>query len=361
MDILQRATGAIGETPSLAGDSNCRLGGCGCRAIAVLHPRVVERVRRDNKLADRGTRFLSALPPHLSPGASPTPILKVAAAIQVSPPPALMTDKTQTLKGSLKVLARLSSFPQKGPTLRRVTYGNRGRPSTTALDLEELILILQGAIESVDAERFVLERDQAELPKALRSFARNESYEVAVVGKFHTLVQRWLERQGLAAVWERPVARRSVGQGRHPTIDISLFGEVPANRADAKPMKRELRLEFGFFQIASPKQPKTKRVDHAKLQADADKLYSLRNNLAPITENFVTESFVLLWRIANERNTGRNLDWHQRALTQSAAKAMANSTHQGIRIDHLLTSSVDLIAAKTNEHRVAYVAAFRVT
>ena len=114
--------------------------------------------------------------------------------------------------------------------MRRVTYGNRGRPRNIALDLEELVLILQGAIESVDAERFVLERDQREAPQELSEYARAGSYEVSVVGRFHTLSQRWLERQKLAAVWERPVAKRSSGSGRHPTIDISLFGEVaPVN------------------------------------------------------------------------------------------------------------------------------------
>lgn len=131
-------------------------------------------------------------------------------------------------------------------------------------------------------------------------------------------------------------------------------------KAGAQPLKREVRLEFGFFEIASPKRPKTKRVDHAKLQSDADKLYDLRDEASPVPGAFAIESFVLLWRIANERNSGKNLEWYQRALTASAARAMSESSKAGMTIDHILTSSVDLIAAKTNEHRVAYVGAFQV-
>jgi hypothetical protein len=244
--------------------------------------------------------------------------------------------------------------------MRRVTYGTRGRPANVALDLEKLVLILQGAIESVDAERFVLERDQLEAPQELSAYARAGSYEVSVVGRFHTLAQRWLERQKLAAVWERPVAKRSSGSGRHPTIDISLFGEVtPVNNED-QPTKREVRLEFGFFEIASPKRASTRRVDPAKLLGDAEKLFDLRETTAPVPGAFEIESYVLLWRIANEKNTRDNLMWHQRALTASAAAAMNESSADGIHIDHLLTSSVDLIAARTNEHRVAYVGVFRV-
>lgn len=244
--------------------------------------------------------------------------------------------------------------------MRRVTYGNRGRPRNIALDLEELVLILQGAIESVDAERFVLERDQREAPQELSEYARAGSYEVSVVGRFHTLSQRWLERQKLAAVWERPVAKRSSGSGRHPTIDISLFGEVAPVNDGAPPTKREVRLEFGFFEIASPKRPATRRVDSSKLRGDAEKLFNLRASTSPVAGPIAIENYILLWRIANEKNTGDNLKWHHRALTTSANVAVTDSTCDGIQIEHLLTSSVDLIAARTNEHRVAYVGVFSV-
>ncbi|WDF34023.1 hypothetical protein PTW37_03600 [Arthrobacter agilis] len=251
--------------------------------------------------------------------------------------------------------------------MRRVSYGSRGRPSTMALDIEELVLILQGAIESVDAERFILERDQAVVPHELQNFARNESYEVSVVGKFHTLAQRWLERQGLAAVWERPVAHRSAGKGRHPTVDISLFGKIVSEKKEScstqdeeKVAKREIRLEFGFFQILSPKRLRNKRVDFAKLQSDADKLYSLRATATPVAGDFIIENFILLWRIANEKNTSKNLSWHQQALADSALEAMKQSINSKMNINHLLTSSVDLIAARKNEHRVVYVGAFQV-
>lgn len=247
--------------------------------------------------------------------------------------------------------------------MRRVTYGSRGRPKHAVIDLEELVLILQGAIESVDAERFVLERDAAEIPQELQTFARSSSYEVSVVGRFHTLAQRWVERQRMSAFWERPVAQRVTGPGRQPTIDISLFGKPPDPPAPGQlpVLRREVRLEFGFFTIASPKRPRTKRVDHAKIQQDAEKLHDLKDQAAPVPGNFEVQNYMLLWRIANERNTGKNLDWHQRALTAAAAAAVANSAQAQLTIDHLLTSSVDLIAAKTNEHRVAYVGAFRVS
>ncbi|KRF35532.1 hypothetical protein ASG96_19105 [Terrabacter sp. Soil810] len=219
---------------------------------------------------------------------------------------------------------------------------------------------MQGAIESVDAERFVLERDQREAPQELSEYARAGSYEVSVVGRFHTLAQRWLERQKLAAVWERPVAKRTSGSGRHPTIDISLFGEVaPVNDGDP-PTKREVRLEFGFFEIASPKRPSTRRVDPSKLRGDAEKLFDLRAATSPVAGPIEIENYILLWRIANEKNTGDNLKWHHRALTTSANVATTDSTFHGIQIEHLLTSSVDLIAARTNEHRVAYVGVFSV-
>jgi len=247
--------------------------------------------------------------------------------------------------------------------VRRVSYGSRGRPTNTAINLEELVLILQGAIESVDAERFVLERDEADVPAELRTFARTSSYEVSVVGRFHILAQRWAERQGLSAFWERPVTHRLAGSGRQPTIDISLFAAPPAlpSPGAAPPRRREVRLEFGFFKIASPKRERTKRVDHAKIQLDAEKLHQLMGETAPVPGLFDVENYMLLWRIANERNTSRSLDWHRRALTAAAAAAVADSARAGLTIDHLLTSSVDLIAAKTNEHRVAHVGAFRVS
>ncbi|MBT1634610.1 hypothetical protein [Clavibacter michiganensis] len=244
-----------------------------------------------------------------------------------------------------------------------MTYGSRGRPTKPAIDLEELVLILQGAIESVDAERFVLERDAAEIPQELRTFARSSSYEVSVVGRFHTLAQRWVERQRLSAFWERPVAHRATGSGRQRTIDISLFGEpsVPPDPGQPPARRREVRLEFGFFTIASPTRLRTKRVDHAKIQQDAEKLHQLKDTAAPVPGNFTVENYMLLWRVANERNTGNNIDWHQRALTTAAAAAVTASPQAGLTIDHLLTSSVDLIAAKKNEHRVAYVGAFQVS
>ncbi|PPH21976.1 hypothetical protein C5C99_05410 [Rathayibacter sp. AY1C4] len=244
-----------------------------------------------------------------------------------------------------------------------MSYGSRGRPTNTAINLEELVLILQGAIESVDAERFVLERDEAEIPPQLRTFARSSSYEVSVVGRFHTLAQRWAERQRLSAFWERPVTHRAEGSGRQPTIDISLFGAPPAPAAPGvtPSRRREVRLEFGFFKVASPQRERTRRVDHAKIKLDAEKLHQLMGETAPVPGLFEVENYMLLWRIANERNTGSRLDWHRRALTAAAAAAVAESSRAGLTIDHLLTSSVDLIAAKTNEHRVAYVGAFRVS
>jgi hypothetical protein len=245
--------------------------------------------------------------------------------------------------------------------MRRVTFGNRGRPTNTAVDLEDLVLILQGAIESVDAERFVLERDEAQVPPELRTFARLGSYEVSVVARFHTLVQRWVERHKLSAFWERPVVYRQAGSGRQPTIDVSLFGEPPAAAADGTPVaRREVRLEFGFFKILSPTRPRTRRVDPEKIRKDAEKLHQLTNETAPVPGLFAVENYILLWHIANEKNTGKSLSWHQDHLTSAAATAVTDSTRIGLTINHLLTSSVDLIAARKNEHRVAYVGAFEV-
>lgn len=245
--------------------------------------------------------------------------------------------------------------------MRRVTFGGRGRPTNTAVNLEDLVLILQGAIESVDAERFVLERDEAQVPPELRTFARTGSYEVSIVGRFHTLAQRWVERQKLSAFWERPVTSRAAGSGRQPTIDISLFGEPPAPAADGTPVpRREVRLEFGFFKILSPTRPHTKRVDSEKIQKDAEKLHQLTNEMAPVPGLFAVENYILLWHIANEKNTGSNLAWHHEHLTKAAVAAVTESSQSGMIINHLLTSSVDLIAARKNEHRIVYVGAFEV-
>ncbi len=81
--------------------------------------------------------------------------------------------------------------------------------------------LLEGALESANITRWVLERGALEPPTSSSTSTRRSAYEVSVVDEFHRLGQPTFERQSVAAMWERPILTGK--RGRPESIDIALF------------------------------------------------------------------------------------------------------------------------------------------
>lgn len=152
--------------------------------------------------------------------------------------------------------------------MRFLDYPGKGRPPALTTELEELLVLTFGAMEAVNVERWALHFGAKSVP-VVPGTMRRSAYETDVVGTIHRLGQRYWERRGEAAMWERPFATGE--PGRPPAVDISLFN---AER------KVETRVEFGVF-------------SQAKLKSDANKLADLAADAHP---DFPTvESFIVLW------------------------------------------------------------------
>src|SRR3954454_17529480 len=88
-------------------------------------------------------------------------------------------------------------------SMRRVVHPGVGKPPTLTTALEELVVVLQGAIELANVERWVLEHGEADPPSGLSGALRKSAYEVTVVDRFHRLARRDFDRRGYVSVWER--------------------------------------------------------------------------------------------------------------------------------------------------------------
>lgn len=211
--------------------------------------------------------------------------------------------------------------------MRRRKYPERGKPSALQLRVGEWMYLLEGALESANITRWVLDRDAPPLPSSLSAKERTRAYEVSVVDEFHRLGQRTFERHGLSAMWERPILTGR--RGRPESIDIALF-----DAAD----KTETRLEFGVYSAA-------------KLKDDSEKLARLS---AITLDDFPrTEGFVLLWSETRSlSNTAKELANASGRLTDAAGRVSSAS------VTHLATSSIDLFSSELDKPRVAVVGAF---
>lgn len=190
--------------------------------------------------------------------------------------------------------------------------------------------LLEGALESANVTRWILDRDAPQLPSGLSAKERTHAYEVSVVDEFYRLGQRSFERRGLAAMWERPIL--SGRRGRPESIDIALFDEAAGI---------ETRLEFGIY-------------TQSKLKDDSEKLAKFAGSA--LSGYPQTEGFVLLWtETTSLPNSGVEL---ARASTKfSAAAAKVTST----TVTHLATSAIDLFSSDLDKPRMATVAVFQVT
>jgi hypothetical protein len=220
-----------------------------------------------------------------------------------------------------------------GQTMRATRYPGRGRPPAVIQALDELVMLLQASISIANTERWALERGESAPPPALTGLLRDRAYEVTIVDIFHRLARRHFEQGGFRAVWERPF--RTGARGRPFSVDLSLFD--PTGGA-------ERRVELGAY-------------SKAKLEEDATKLKRL--SLEAAVPGFGNvESFVALWAIRSDKLTSQRATVWMHTFKTDAAAVSANSTFSALP---LLSSSVDLFAANSEEHRYATVGLFQVS
>lgn len=219
-------------------------------------------------------------------------------------------------------------------------YPAAGHPPALTAALEELLVLTYGAIESTNVERWALEFGAAEAP-GLPGTMRRSAYETDVVGSIHRLGQRYWERRGEAAVWERPFPTGQ--QGRPPAVDIALFNSAST---------RETRLEFGLCSTTA-----AGTLTRQKLRDDADKLAELSAQTEP---GFGTiENYVVLWHHYRVALTGERRRTFRRTMQDHAELVAA--TDGSPEVELLVTSGGDLFAPQHgHEHWVA-IGLFRVS
>jgi hypothetical protein len=215
--------------------------------------------------------------------------------------------------------------------MRRVVHPAAGKPPTLTSELEEFLVLLQGAIELANVERWVLEHGEDDAPEGLNGLLRRNAYEVTVVDRFHRLARRDFERRGYVGVWERPLQTGLAG--RPKAIDVSLF-DVKA--------KEEVRLELGLY---------TK----TKLRSDAKKLLAERTN-GLIDGYSVTRNLLALWQLREQKTTQAVArTWMARFNADASAVSTSSMT-----VTPLVASTMDLFVAEANRARYAVAALFEV-
>jgi hypothetical protein len=197
--------------------------------------------------------------------------------------------------------------------------------------MEELVVLLQAAIETANVERWALEHGEAAAPAGLKGLLRKNAYEVTVVDAFHRLARRQFERLGYVGVWERPLLKGT--RGRPKTIDVSLFDITG---------KKETRIELGLY-------------DKSKLRSDAQKLRE-EADLPGLPGYVVEANHLLLWQVRSDKTTDQVLsDW----IESFVADALEVSS-QEFDVRLLLASTVDLFAAGPRASQYAVVGLFEV-
>ena len=192
-------------------------------------------------------------------------------------------------------------------------------------------MLLQGAIELANVERWVLEHGESPPPVGLQGLLKKHAYEVSVVDRFHRLARRDFDRKGYVSIWERPLTTGA--KGRPKTIDVSLFDTAT---------QEEVRVELGLYK-------------KKELREDAKKLHAEKGN--PYLAGYTVDRNVLaLWALREEKTTAEVAnDWMATFKADAAAVSNANLT-----VTALLASTLDLFVAEPGGHRYAVVGLFDV-
>lgn len=221
--------------------------------------------------------------------------------------------------------------------MRRVDYPAIGKPPALTTDLVEYLVLVQGAIEIANVERWALDHGNSPAP-AIAGLLRDSAYEVTVVDVLHRLARREFEKQNVFAVWERPLATGKKGRPR--TIDISLFDRpAPGSTTTLE----ETRIELGLY-------------SKKKLKDDATKLHDERST--PYAKGYsVGRNILLLWDVEDAKNSKIAAKAARDLFVKDAAAASTKKRTVAL----LVCSCVDLFAANDGDHRVARVGLFEVT
>jgi hypothetical protein len=147
-----------------------------------------------------------------------------AAFQRVAVVPVLPEASPRSAQGRAAAVSGIAAQPQPDASdadarvreVRRVVHPGVGKPPTLTTELEELLVVLQGAIELANVERWVLQHGEQAPPAGLNDRLRRNAYEVTVVDRFHRLARRDFERQGYVSIWERPLktGKRASESGR---------------------------------------------------------------------------------------------------------------------------------------------------
>jgi hypothetical protein len=207
-----------------------------------------------------------------------------------------------------------------------------GKPPALTTELEELVVVLQGAIELANVERWVLEHGEQAPPAGLTGLLRRNAYEVTVVDRFHRLARRDFERRGYVSIWERPLSTGQVG--RPKAIDVSLFKTA---------QNEEVRLELGLY---------TKK----KLADDAKKLFN-ETGKPCLVGYTVARNLIALWNLREQKTTQAVArDWMSRFKSDSAAVCTNTMT-----VTPLVAWTMDLFVAEASGARYTIVGLFEVS
>lgn len=219
-------------------------------------------------------------------------------------------------------------------------YPTRGRPPALTEALEELLVLTFGAVATTNVERWALAFGAA-TPPDIPGTMRRASYETDVVGSIHRLGQRYWERRGEAAVWERPFPRP--GRGRPPAVDIALFNAVT---------QTETRVEFGLFSDSARGEP-----TGAKLADDSAKLLELSSESH---EDFPhIANYVVLWHEFRGPRTSMTTK-RRNAMRTRCREFAASASTDDLTVDLLMLTGGHLFPDVDDEHHWIAVALFRV-
>jgi hypothetical protein len=215
--------------------------------------------------------------------------------------------------------------------MRHVSYPTAGRPPADKAILDELVMLLQAAIDLANTERWALERGELKAPTEVAHNLRQDAYEVTVVDQFNRIARRFFERQGYRSVWERPF--RTGKRGAPKSVDVAAFNEAKQS---------ELRIELG-------------RYSKGKLREDAVKLALLIPDALPAYSDVM--NIILLWEIIRTKATKKAVVSSMSRFEADALRASGDKC----TVAAVLASSTELFVAEPRRQRHVTVGVFEVT
>jgi hypothetical protein len=214
--------------------------------------------------------------------------------------------------------------------MRRV-HRPSGRAPASRTQFQELVVLVQAAIDIANVERWALGHSELSPPAGLKGLLRTNAYEVTVVDIFHRLARREFERSGYVAIWERPLLTGA--RGRPRTVDVSLFKENA---------KTESRVELGLY-------------TRTKLKNDAKKLFD-ESGTPGLPGYSIDFNVLALWDIAAVKTTDELLkNWWRTFVADGKA-----ASTKDYRVRPLLGSIVDLFTPRAGANQYAAVGLFDV-